>query len=181
MEDITAIEESAVESREFGGKTHDVTIETNGITIETRDSNPAELYQTGLKHFREIKGISQKVLAELCGWGASRVGNYEAGVRSINLDDAETLAEHLGIAPYQILFDVNELSNTSAIKTTQPSFKASYPVISSVQAGMWKEAVEPYNIDEIDSFIETTERVSDCSFWLKVESLKVESLKGSSL
>ncbi len=133
-----------------------------------------------LKHFREIKGISQKTLAELCGWGASRVGNYEAGVRSINLDDAEALAEHLGIAPYQILFDSAELANTTAIKVTPPSSKASYPVISSVQAGMWKEACEPYTIDEIDTFIETTERVSDCSFWLKVEGESMMSANGVS-
>ncbi|MCY9802669.1 helix-turn-helix domain-containing protein [Vibrio scophthalmi] len=134
-----------------------------------------------LKHFRKIKDISQKQLAELCGWGSSRVGNYEAGVRSINLDDAETLAAHLGIAPYQILFDLDELSNTSAIKkAAQPYFKASYPVISSVQAGMWQEAFEPYGIDDNITFIETTERVSDCSFWLKVEGESMMSANGIS-
>lgn len=54
MEDITAIEESAEESREFNGKTCKVTIEASGITIETLKTEPAEVYQTGLKHFSEI-------------------------------------------------------------------------------------------------------------------------------
>ncbi|KJG64085.1 helix-turn-helix domain-containing protein, partial [Photobacterium kishitanii] len=64
-----------------------------------------------LKQLRTKQGISQKDLAELCGWGPSRISNYESGLRSINLDDADMLAKHLGIKPYQILFDDDELTN----------------------------------------------------------------------
>ncbi len=54
MEDITAIEEAAADSREFIGNTHTVTIKNDGITIVTQNAAPEEVYATGLKHFREI-------------------------------------------------------------------------------------------------------------------------------
>ena len=54
MEDITAIEAKAAESREFIGNAHVVTISQTGIHIETQQAEPAETYNTGLKHFREI-------------------------------------------------------------------------------------------------------------------------------
>ncbi|SHO57505.1 XRE family transcriptional regulator [Vibrio quintilis] len=58
-----------------------------------------------LKRFREAAGLSQRALAGKCGWGASRIGNYEAGVRSIDLDDAEIIATALNIKAHQLLFD----------------------------------------------------------------------------
>jgi transcriptional regulator with XRE-family HTH domain len=48
-----------------------------------------------LKQLRIKQGISQKDLAELCGWGPSRISNYESGLRSINLDDAEVFKAHI--------------------------------------------------------------------------------------
>lgn len=57
-----------------------------------------------LKAAREKKGISQKVLADRCGWAQSRVGNYESGARAIGLDDAVTMAEALGISPIELVF-----------------------------------------------------------------------------
>lgn len=57
-----------------------------------------------LKRAREQKGISQKALAELCGWAQSRVGNYESGSRTIGVDDAITLAGALKIAPAELIF-----------------------------------------------------------------------------
>ena len=54
MEDITAVEENAADSREFIGNAHTVTIENSGITIVSQSAHPAEIYATGLKHFREI-------------------------------------------------------------------------------------------------------------------------------
>jgi len=57
-----------------------------------------------LKRAREQKGISQKALAELCGWAQSRVGNYESGSRTIGIDDAITLAKALKIAPADLVF-----------------------------------------------------------------------------
>ena len=76
-----------------------------------------------LKQLRIKQGISQKDLAELCGWGPSRISNYESGLRSINLDDADMLAKHLSIKPYQILFDDDELTSFANVTTIEVQFK----------------------------------------------------------
>jgi phage repressor protein C with HTH and peptisase S24 domain len=48
---------------------------------------------------------SQAMLAELCGWKSqSRVGNYEAGSRTVSPSDAEVLAKVLGVEPAEIIF-----------------------------------------------------------------------------
>ncbi|MCR9546326.1 helix-turn-helix transcriptional regulator [Vibrio antiquarius] len=57
-----------------------------------------------LKQFREEKGLSQRALATKCGWGPSRISNYESGIRSISLDDAETISNALNISPKTLLF-----------------------------------------------------------------------------
>jgi phage repressor protein C with HTH and peptisase S24 domain len=57
-----------------------------------------------LKQLREQVGISQRTLAEKCGWGASRIGNYESGSRSISLEDADIIANALRSTPEFLLF-----------------------------------------------------------------------------
>lgn len=60
-----------------------------------------------LKQIREEKGLSQRALATKCGWGPSRISNYESGIRSISLDDAETISGALNISPKALLFGDN--------------------------------------------------------------------------
>ncbi|MCQ4370023.1 helix-turn-helix domain-containing protein [Enterobacter asburiae] len=57
-----------------------------------------------LKAAREKKGISQKALADRCGWAQSRIGNYESGARTIGLDDAVVMAKELGVSPVELVF-----------------------------------------------------------------------------
>ncbi|HGM6902548.1 TPA: helix-turn-helix domain-containing protein [Serratia marcescens] len=61
-----------------------------------------------LKQAREKRGISQKVLAEWCGWAQSRIGNYESGSRNIGIDDAVILAKALGLRPAELVFGDEE-------------------------------------------------------------------------
>lgn len=68
-----------------------------------------------LKQIRENSGLSQRALATKCGWGPSRISNYESGIRSISLDDAEIISNALSISPKTLLF--GESSNTE--KTLQ--------------------------------------------------------------
>ena len=135
-----------------------------------------------LKQLRIKQGISQKDLAELCGWGPSRISNYESGLRSINLDDADMLAKHLSIKPYQILFDDDELTSFANVTTIdiQPNYQKSFPVLSSIQAGAWTEACEPYLKDEISEWYGTTERTSSNCFWLRVHGDSMTSSSGIS-
>lgn len=69
-----------------------------------------------IKHLRKLAGIkSQAQLAELCGWKSqSRVGNYEAGTRSVSAADAEVLAKALGVTPAEIMFGKPTEKTTTA-------------------------------------------------------------------
>lgn len=51
-----------------------------------------------IKRLRNAKGISQKALAEVCGWESqSRIGNYESDTRTPSLADLLLLAPALGV------------------------------------------------------------------------------------
>lgn len=65
----------------------------------------SEIIGERLKSLREKKNLSQAQLSKLCGWStASRVGNYELGVRNVGVDDAVILAKVLGTTPSELLF-----------------------------------------------------------------------------
>lgn len=66
--------------------------------------NTNEKIAARLKLAREKRGISQKTLAEWCGWAQSRIGNYESGSRNIGIDDAITLSRVLGLRPAELVF-----------------------------------------------------------------------------
>lgn len=123
-----------------------------------------------LKAARSALGLSQRELAEKCGWESqSRVGNYELGTRKISAEDAVTLASALGISPGELMFG-NESDKVYV--------QRSYPVVGKVSAGPWQEAIEPEKIRDIEHWEETTKRVSDDSFWLEVDGDSMTSDKG---
>lgn len=53
-----------------------------------------------------------------------------------------------------------------------------FPLISWVSAGQWLEAVEPYKIEEIDEWPETTQNAGPHSFWLTVKGDSMTSPVG---
>lgn len=127
-----------------------------------------------IKRIREEKGLSQKALAELCGWASqSRIGNYEAGTRSVSVDDAEVIAKALGIAAPELLF------GDSFKGMYSPGEK--YPLISWVSAGAWSEATEPYTLKEIEEWYESDAHVEGAAFWLKVQGDSMTSPVGLSI
>lgn len=127
-----------------------------------------------IKRIREEKGLSQKALAELCGWASqSRIGNYEAGTRSVSVDDAEVIAKALGIATPELLF------GDSFKGMYSPGEK--YPLISWVSAGAWSEATEPYTLKEIEEWYESDAHVEGAAFWLRVQGDSMTSPVGLSI
>lgn len=68
-----------------------------------------------LKKIREAKGFSQAALADLCGWGQSRIGNYERGSNSIDIPSAKELAKALGVNVADILIPSKEVDLISLI------------------------------------------------------------------
>ncbi|CZY93201.1 TPA: S24 family peptidase [Enterobacter asburiae] len=127
-----------------------------------------------IKRLREDKGLSQKALAELCGWASqSRIGNYESGTRSVSVDDATVIAKALGVAPAELLFGDDYKG------PYKPGDK--YPVISKVQAGAWCEAVEPYTLKDIDLWLESDAHIQGEAFWLLVEGESMTAPTGLSI
>lgn len=56
-----------------------------------------------------------------------------------------------------------------------------YPVLSSVQAGSWREAIEPYSIKDVDLWLESNAHIQGEAFWLLVEGDSMTSPVGLSI
>lgn len=52
---------------------------------------------------RKKQGLSKATLAQMTGFGASRLGNWEAGIRIPKPDSAKILGEILGVSPEYLL------------------------------------------------------------------------------
>lgn len=127
-----------------------------------------------IKRIRESKGLSQKALAELCGWASqSRIGNYELDTRSVSVEDAEVIAKALGISAPELLFGDNFAG------MYKPGEK--YPLISWVSAGAWSEATEPYSLKDIDEWYESDAHIEGSAFWLRVQGDSMTSPVGLSI
>jgi phage repressor protein C with HTH and peptisase S24 domain len=98
-----------------------------------------------IKRLRKQKRISQKALAEACGWSSqSRVGNYESNLRQPNLTDLTLLAPALGVSLADLLLGVNSQQIESALRCIDPptlSSKALGNVVRPI--GPTKEGVVP--------------------------------------
>ena len=127
-----------------------------------------------IKRIRESKGLSQRALADLCGWASqSRIGNYEAGTRSVSVDDAEVIAKALGISAPELLFGDDFAGHY------KPGAK--YPLISWVSAGTWCEANEPYTLKDIEEWYESDAHIEGTAFWLRVQGDSMTSAVGLSI
>lgn len=61
---------------------------------------PAEM----LKTLRELQGLTQKGLAELCGWEQSNISALESGRQQIGRERAIKLGKALKVHPAVLLF-----------------------------------------------------------------------------
>lgn len=119
-------------------------------------------------------GITQEKLAELVEVTPGGMGHWLNKRREPNLQQIAKILKAVQLDKLILNSDgtleyPNEvIGNTSSIDI-QPSFKLSFPVLSSVQAGNWAEACEPYTKEEISEWFPTTERTSERCFWLRVQ------------
>jgi len=60
-----------------------------------------------MRHYRNIKGISQAQLAELCNVSNGTIGNIECGITKPSFDMILKIAEKLDIQP-ELLFHISE-------------------------------------------------------------------------
>lgn len=130
-------------------------------------------------------GITQAILAERMDKSQSAIAHWLGGNRKPSIEEIASMMKVVGLDHMTLnsdgLIDYPDdaIKNISPIDV-QPVYQKSFPVLSSVQAGQWTEAIEPYSIDEIDEWILTTERTSDRCFWLKVEGDSMTTADGTS-
>ncbi|EGQ8054305.1 LexA family transcriptional regulator [Vibrio alginolyticus] len=131
-------------------------------------------------------GVTQYDLAEKMGIAQGTVARYLNKKREPSIDDIGKMMGIVGLESIiltpdgMIDYPDSVIANVSKIDI-QPSYQNNFPVISAVQAGQWTEACEPYNVDEIDEWHETTVRTSERCFWLRVQGDSMTSPVGTSI
>jgi SOS-response transcriptional repressor LexA len=133
---------------------------------------------------KEIR-VTQSQLAEQIGASQSGVAHWLGGNREPSLEVIAEILKILGLEKMILNSDgtmeypISELTNVKPIEN-QPEVKGLFPLISSVQAGQWLEACEPYDIRDAH-MLATTEKASDRSFWLTVNGDSMTAPPGSPL
>ncbi len=60
------------------------------------------VFGSNVRHYRELKGISQEKLAELSGLHRTYISDIERFQRSISLSNVQKIADALEIEPYKL-------------------------------------------------------------------------------
>jgi len=66
-----------------------------------------QIFIKNLKKFRKKQGVSQMVLAELCGMGGNYIGQIEMGRRIPSFGKIEKIADVLEVASYELFIGEN--------------------------------------------------------------------------
>ncbi|RZQ02622.1 helix-turn-helix domain-containing protein [Vibrio vulnificus] len=131
-------------------------------------------------------GVTQDMLAERMGLAQSSIARYLNKKREPDLDTIAKIMKCVGLERLMLSSDGSVeypeevWANVSAPEIPL-TYQSSFPVLSSVQAGAWTEACEPYCVREIEQWYQTTERTSERCFWLKVEGDSMTSPSGLSI
>ncbi|MCW1973490.1 UNVERIFIED_ORG: SOS-response transcriptional repressor LexA [Pantoea agglomerans] len=130
-------------------------------------------------------GLSQESLAEKLGVSQSAIAQILAGRNALNLKRALEIATILGVEVKQfspsLAKEVESLTYANAKFAGHYEPGRKYPVISSVQAGAWAEACEPYTLKDIDQWLESNAHIQGDGFWLKVEGDSMTAPMGMSI
>lgn len=130
-------------------------------------------------------GITQDGLAERMGVSQASVTRYLNKKREPDIETIAEMMRHVGLDKMLLSSDGlveypdHLIENVSKIDI-QPRYQGKYPLLSSVQAGSWAEACEPYQVEEVSEWYETTEKVIGKGFWLRVVGDSMTSPTGVS-
>ena len=73
-----------------------------------------EVFIANLKHYRDKAGLTQAKLGELAGHGIKYVAAVEGNQRFPSPEGIESLANALGIEPYQLFIDPESIDHKDA-------------------------------------------------------------------
>ncbi|MFE1816926.1 LexA family protein [Metapseudomonas otitidis] len=134
-----------------------------------------------IAELRKKNGMSQRALAAACGWGSqSRVGNYETDSREPSLDDIERMAKALGVTSAQLIAG-SPADQSNVQLAAQPTRYYRYPVLSWVSAGLWGDALQPYEPGAEDQHELSDYKGKAPCFWLKVSGDSMTAPIGDSI
>ena len=134
---------------------------------------------------KELK-ITQEKLAEMAGVTPGGMGHWLNKRREPSLEQIAKILKVINLdkmvlnSDGSLEYPHDIIANVTPIDI-QPTYQNSFPVLSAVQAGQWTEACEPYTLDEIDEWHETTVRTSKRCFWLRVQGDSMTSPVGTSI
>ncbi len=170
-----------------------------GITMpvmDTKKSLTTEQLEDAkrLKALYESKkkelGVTQYTIADDLGITQGAVGHYLNGRNALNVEVASGFARLLKVSISDFspsiaekvaeqAASLNGESNVKYVGEYRPGKR--YPVLSSVQAGAWSEACEPYTLKDIDLWLESDAHIQGDAFWLKVEGDSMTAPVGLSI
>lgn len=134
--------------------------------------------------------VNQEKLAEHLGITKGAVSHWLNARREPSLDDIAKILRYLGMKEFTVNYDGTISSGESGVAagidknfTYAGRHKESpkYPVISSIQAGAWAEAIEPYTFHEISTWLESDAHIQGKAFWLLVEGDSMTAPTGVSV
>ena len=136
---------------------------------------------------KELK-ITQYTIADDLGISQGAVGHYLNGRIALNAPVVSKMAHILQCKTSEIspslAKEINHYAyaldnNVSDLRPYNPGKR--YPVLSSVQAGCWAEAIEAYTLDEVSEWLESDAHIQGEAFWLKVEGDSMTAPTGQSV
>jgi len=130
---------------------------------------------------RDALRLTQAELAEKVGTSQQAIEQLEGG-KTKRPRYLPELASFLKVSIEWLLDGTDETlkgDNFSYAGPYTPGRK--YPVLSSVQAGAWGEAIEAYTLQEVSEWLDSDAHVQGDAFWLKVDGDSMTAPAGTSV
>ncbi|WP_086869647.1 LexA family protein [Kosakonia pseudosacchari] len=136
------------------------------------------------KSLMKSQGITQEQMAEHLGITKGAVSHWLNARREPSLEEIARILEFLGKKNFSVgagglIVDETLKGDVEYVGPYKPGKK--YPVLSSVKAGAWGEAVEAYTLKDIDLWLESDAHIQGEAFWLEVEGDSMTAPVGLSI
>ncbi|EPF3432839.1 LexA family protein [Escherichia coli] len=162
----------------------------NKKSLTTEQLEDAKRLKALYESKKKELGITQYSIADELGITQGAVGHYLNGRNALNVEVASGFARLLqvSIADFSQSIAAKVAEQAESLKSDANvsyagEYRAGkrYPVLSSIQAGSWCEACEPYTIKDIDVWLESDAHIQGNAFWLKVEGDSMTAPVGLSI
>lgn len=118
--------------------------------------------------------------------GASMLSQHLSGHRPLSLSAATAYAKGFGVTLWEIsprlareVAAANYPQNNLANVEPGPDVKGFYPLLSSVQAGMWTELCASFTREDAQDWHPSTKNLGPCGYMLRVKGKSMENHGGT--